>query len=392
VWRYFERSSPETNVNKLYVKDPVGFNATKDSFPFAFGLQDDRGAHFIDDSYYKPQATYLRITKSSVNGELKIGEEIIPLTLVSCDQVSLDKKYFDNLDLKSMLCIKEYYDPAFKKNLEITGEWESSTFGFIQLKINACKGAGCKTESEVVSKVKSSFFALNYIGSTIKSSNYSEPIERFPSTFFTTTSSMFSKHSLFWMADNQIDTQASPFGYVNPETIKFTKAETVSTDYFKFAQSTELVDTLIEVKIRMMREKTLTNRAYKTVFQYLAELGGLFNVITVVTVLLTARVGRTLMMMDLAKLNFVPQLAFSFAQKKEQQNQQNNKEMVNQSDRDANPKQSAAIFKRSFVSSSQLKSDSISKATRPYQRPNGLQDCEKNKLFPTKYAQIVPYI
>ena len=36
VWRYFERSSPETNVNKLFVQDPVGFNATKDSFPFAF--------------------------------------------------------------------------------------------------------------------------------------------------------------------------------------------------------------------------------------------------------------------------------------------------------------------------------------------------------------------
>jgi len=389
VWRYFERSSPETNVNKLFVQDPVGFNATKDSFPFAFGLQDQNGAHFIDDSYYKPEANYLKYTKSIVNGDLKVARQVIPLTLITCDQVPLDGKYFDNLDLKSMHCIKEYYDSSFKHHLEITGEWESNTLGIIQLFIKSCKGAGCKPEADVISKVKSSYFALNYIGSTIKSSNYSDPIERFPSGFFTTISNMFSKQSLFRMADNQIDTQASPFGYVTPETINFTHVGAISTDYVQFAQPSDLVDTLIDVQIRMMREKTLTNRAYKTVFQYLAELGGLFNVITVVTLLLTARVGHTLMLIDLAKLNYFSHLATSFRKPQEQQSQGNKMEAEGQSDRNSSLKQGVAIFKRSVASSSQIHLDNSAKMKWSLSRPHGIQDSNKKPLA-MKYAQIAP--
>jgi hypothetical protein len=31
IWRYFERSSPETNVDRLFVKDPEGFVLNKDT-------------------------------------------------------------------------------------------------------------------------------------------------------------------------------------------------------------------------------------------------------------------------------------------------------------------------------------------------------------------------
>ena len=301
VWRYYERSSPETNINKLFVKDPRGFNASRSTLPFAFGMQGPDAVHFVDPTYFKPRVMYRRQTKSMVNGQLVATMKVTDLTLISCSGATLDRQFFNNLDLANMFCIKEFEDPNF--GVEVTGVFEGNVYGTLRIQISPCIGAGCKTQAEIEAKMKSSYFAINYIGTAIKSSNYSDPIEKFPTSFFTTTSTMYTKEVQMRMADNQIDTQASPFGYVTPETVNFTGVSYLAVDYSKFADPGQIVDKFLTVNIRMLQEKIHTNRAYKTVFQYLAELGGVFNVITLVTVMFTLRVGKTLMMVDLAKFS-----------------------------------------------------------------------------------------
>jgi hypothetical protein len=301
VWRYYERSSPETNINKLFVKDPKGFIASRSTLPIAFGMQGADAVHFIDPSYYKPRVMYRRQTKTMVNGALVASMKVTDLTLIPCSEATLDRRFFNNLDLANMFCIKEFEDPNF--GVEVTGVFEGDVYGAIRIQISTCTGVGCKSQAEIEAKMKSSYFAINYVGTAIKSSNYSDPIERFPTSFFTTTSTMYTKEVQMRMADNQIDTQASPFGYVTPDTINFSGVSYLAVDYSKFADPGQIVDKFLTVNVRMLQEKVHTNRAYKTVFQYLAELGGMFNVITLVSLLATLRVGKTLMMVDLAKIN-----------------------------------------------------------------------------------------
>jgi len=300
IWRYFERSSPETNVNKMFVKDPVGFNATKKTMPMAFGLKTAQAVHFIDPTIYQATATHITRITQTVDGKVTVKQTQIPLTLISCGEIAMDPKYFSNVDLSQMYCIKEFEDPKFK--LEISGEFESEKLAYINLVFKPCIGAGCKTQAEIESKLKKSYFAVNYIGQAIKSSNYSEPVEKFPTAYFTTTSTSFSKEVQFRFSDQRIETQASPFGYVIPETMTFTAPNKVIENLAEIAQPGQFTDRILAISFRMLQEKTVTTRAYKTAFQYLAELGGLFNVITVVTLIITSRVRNVLLTLDLASL------------------------------------------------------------------------------------------
>ena len=72
LWRILQKESPETNVNRLYIKDPTGFTINKDTLPFAFGIQDVNGVHCINSSIYTIDATYKRSTNTMVNGTVEI--------------------------------------------------------------------------------------------------------------------------------------------------------------------------------------------------------------------------------------------------------------------------------------------------------------------------------
>jgi hypothetical protein len=272
AWRYYQRASSETNVDKVHVPNPVGFTLTKENLPFAFGMQRSTGEHFIDDSVYTTDVKYVRVQKKVVNGNLITDSKATKLDLIPCNEANLDQNMFDNLPLGQMNCIKEFVNPTVK--LEITGEWESDTFGFIQFFIKRCKGAACKSDSEINEILKVSYFAVNYVNYATRSSNYSDPVYKYPTSFFTTTSTDFTKEIGMRLSDNEIYTHSSLFGYFKPET-------------------------LIYMRLRMGRMKTVTTRVYETAFEAFAELGGVISVITVTALLSSMRVTKTYLLLDL---------------------------------------------------------------------------------------------
>ena len=132
VWRYFERSSPETNYNNVYVNDPVGFELNSTSFPFAFGMQDSSASHFIDGQIYAVQASYRLYTKKTVDGVVIVDRQKIMIERAKCNTMILDKQYFHNVDLNNMYCIKNITLPMM-----ITGNFESDTWGWIYIGFNS---------------------------------------------------------------------------------------------------------------------------------------------------------------------------------------------------------------------------------------------------------------
>jgi hypothetical protein len=294
-WIYFRRVSSETNVDKIHLRDPVGFNLTKENLPFVFGMQDVTGAQFIDDSIYTTEVKYVRIHKKVINNELTVDTKETLLDLIPCSEAGLDPVMFDNLPLKHMNCLKQFVDPSLR--MEITGEWESSDFGFLQFYIKRCKGTNCKSEAEINSKLKISYFAVFYVNYAIMASNFTDPVYRYQASFFTPTSCDFTKEIGMRMADNEVLTHNTILGYLPPQKIKFTATDFFTTELVNVAVD-EMPENLIYMRLRMGKMKTVTTRVYGTAFESLAELGGIINLITFAALLISMPATRTHLLLD----------------------------------------------------------------------------------------------
>jgi hypothetical protein len=306
VRRYLDKSSPETNVNNFFVENPEGFQLTKANLPFAFGLQKSTGEHFIDESVYVPQVRYLKYFKRSENGKLTVNKTVVELPLVPCNQSNLDSKYFMNLDLGKMYCLKEFTEK--KTDIKITGVWESDVFGFLDIKIQRCSGDGCRPEAEIESHLKTSYFAINYVNFAILSSNFSNPVEMYPTSYYTTTSTTYSKNVQMRLTDNEVVTHSSLFGSSKPSVKKVSQTHQFITDISGVKEEGKTLPVILEMLIRMNQQKIVTNRAYKNAFHYLAELGGLLEVISLTAIILTFRFSSINLLLDLARMHYCKQL------------------------------------------------------------------------------------
>ena len=301
TYRHFERSSPETNINRKYTSNPIGFDLTNDTLPFGFGLEFANGSYFIDDSIYTTEVVYFLINKKSENGHVGISRRRVPLEVTSCDEVGLSQEIFRNLPLSSMKCIRNLKDQ--KLNLTITGEWESPLYGYISIKISKCSGSHCRPKEEIDQILKKSYFAINYMNFAAQTSNFSEPTAKYPASFYTTTSSQFTKEIQMRMADNEILTYSSLLGsQSSPSKISYTSVDRFVTDVTEVAAGDQSPSTLVILHMRMDPVGTITHRVYRNVFQSLAELGGMLNVICVAAVLLTCRIAEILLMVDLSRV------------------------------------------------------------------------------------------
>ena len=300
IWRYFEKSSPETNINTVFVHDPAGFTITNETFPFAFGLQDSTATHFIDNQIYTVEATYKFFKRQTVNNTIVLDISKAPLTLIPCSQAGLSPSDFHNVDLANMYCLEEFIKP--NKPLKITGVYESENWGFIEFKFFRCS-SNCKPDSVIDEKLVSSFFAINYMDKTLKSCNYSDPVETYPTSFFTATSTTLGKTVTLRFQDQEVLTHSSLIGYMDPSYLKFTNVKSFVSDINKISSATP-ISGFFMIQLRMDQLKVQVNRKYQMVYQYLAEFGGLIQVVALSALILTYRLAKTHLTIDLLKTLF----------------------------------------------------------------------------------------
>lgn len=300
LWRFFQRGSPETNINRVYVSDPVGFNMTLDTLPIAFGQQDSNSAHFMDPTVYTVTATYKRFMKTTKNGEIVTSFKAYNIDLTECSNLDLDKELFKNLALKNMYCFKDYTPQGIP--IEVRGVFESDIFGIVDIALKRCKGAGCKTPEEIDKIIDTGYFAANYINRETRTSDYENPIEKYPTSFFTRTSKLYKVAITARMANNELTTANTLIDYLPATTTLFSSLASIKTDLLNFQiNSGQTVDNFFSLAIRMDPLKNVTQRKYLTLFNYIAEFGGLAQVITIIGLVLTFRTKKHQLCIDLAK-------------------------------------------------------------------------------------------
>jgi len=211
---------------------------------------------------------------------------------------------FSNLDLASMYCLKELIEHSV--DIEITGLFQSNVYGRLDVNVRRCNpitsNVTCASDDIIDFKMKGGYFALNFVNLATRVSNYSDPIEEYPSSFFTPLSPIYHKYIYMYMADNDLETDGSITGYLPPTVQKFSNLADVKTDLNKFADKGKTYpDVIATMVIRMDPVKTVTMRKYKKIYDYLADFGGISQVIAIFAVFMTFRMAKLYFFLDLAK-------------------------------------------------------------------------------------------
>lgn len=297
ILQFTIRESSETNINTLFKKDPTGFHLTKETLPFAFGLQFRNASHFIDESVYKATVNHVTMRKVMSHGELLTEKTTTPLELITCDQANLDTEFFQNIETSKMFCLKDLVSNS--RNIQITGVFESDFYGYLDIQINRCTGASCKPEEEVEAILDSSYFAINYVNFAIKSSNFTSPFEKYPTSYYTSTSTQYTKYIQMRMTSQEIRTDSSILGLGFFKTEKFTSTDQFYNDLAKInSNNGTSTSKMLSVLVRMNQTLIVTSRSYKSLFQFIAELGGIFQVVGLVAFFLTYRYAASNLVLD----------------------------------------------------------------------------------------------
>jgi hypothetical protein len=297
VLQFTTRHSSETNINTLFRRNPVGFNLTKETLPFAFGLQFRNASHFIDESVYTAHVNYVTIRKFMLNGELSAEKSSVPLELITCDKAGLDLQFFQNLETSKMYCLKDLVSQS--RSIQITGVFESDFYGYLDVQINRCAGDACRSEADMQAILDSSYFAINYVNFAIKSSNFSTPFDKYPTSYYTSTSTQFTKYIQMRMTDQEIRTDSSILGLGFFKTERFTSTDQFYNDLAKInSASGAPASRMLSMLVRMNQMLIVTSRSYKSLFQFIAELGGIFQVLSLMAFLITYRYAASNLLLD----------------------------------------------------------------------------------------------
>lgn len=301
LWQFFSIQPPQTNINTVYVTDPVGFNMTENILPIAFGLEDPTTQNydqFIDPTIYNITATYTRFWKNGQNGSLNATQIDTNIPLTTCDKMNLNLNYFENINLTNLYCFATFQPEGL--NLSIHGDFNTDTYGYLSIDIYRCTGPTCKDAATIDSKLQGGYFSAYYINRQTQPTDYSNPVQEFPTDFFTAISPYFRKENVLYIADNEIISNNLINSNLASSTIKFESISSVRSDVAGLQVNTQQPH-FYNMVIRMDNNKIVSLRTYLTLNDYLAQFGGLAQLIMTIALILTSRTKRTQLYVDLVK-------------------------------------------------------------------------------------------
>src|SRR3990167_7581037 len=302
VWRYFQREAPATNVETKFVPDPPGFTWDRNNFPFPFGIQDTTAAHFVDDEIYAVEASYNIKTTTFVDGKEGMNFDSITIPLIRCSEAKLDPQYFNNIPLADMYCLREFINPL--KRFQITGRWESNTFGYMNFNFKRCNSSTstCKPANVITDKLKDAYFAVYFIDRVLKASHFENPWQVIPRSQYMSTSIAYTKYLSYYIQENTVASDSSLIGYLQPKQQTFLSVGTQYNDLSNFALGdASLPNVFLNFVIRMSTSQVDITRKYKNICDYLAEFGGMSQVVGILAIVMTFRMRKLNLIVDLAR-------------------------------------------------------------------------------------------
>ena len=304
-YMYFSKTWNAVNVDTVYKLDPEGFTLSASTLPFGIVLSDAATlTPFMDPTIYELQVIYIHRKEYKVAGKSEFRIERTRINAVPCLETPLaTKPLFADQPIQNIWCLEEFKTQTGK--LHIRGQFTSDNYGALLIDIKRCTGPNCQDEATITAKLKKTQMAIFYSNSVLQASNYESPIMAYNTLFYTDVSPYFSKEITMWMTDNEIRTQSAITSYMPYQSRYVTVASDFVTNLQEVARDNYYPETLLRLVIQMDGKKLIINRAYQTLFEVLAVLGGVFKLFTFVCYCLCSLIAPTVLKLDLAlKLSY----------------------------------------------------------------------------------------
>ena len=271
------RTGPETNISQLLVPSPAVTKVSKFDYFFIFGMQDSNSNHYIDEKI----DTLLLIYGHKDESMKEAVESYIPVKPCSIGNLPENpnlQTYFQHQsnNISNLYCISDDY----KGDILIQGAWDQAKFDYLKVTVNPCDKAlrTCKSDDEIKSALKSSFFALYSTDHLFDLMNYNEPALKYGKDYYIETTYTLKKIINRYLKTNHLYTDD---GWI---TTSNTMADynSFDTDKESFEIISDGFDEVIEFIIRKSTYESVLTRKYKKIQNVFAEMTGFLQIIFIV--------------------------------------------------------------------------------------------------------------
>jgi hypothetical protein len=272
-------SKPNIILSIINTFNPPEINLSNNTFGIAFGLQNPfTYSQFIDETIYRVEV-FQKIAKRNTNSDFHW--EVIQLETERCSEIKFPLSYHQllvGLPLKDMYCLK---NTEFK----VFGTFLNPTYAFLYIKIYECKNTttvhNCKPKSEIDSILAGTFFSFSHTDITIDPTNYTQPNQKFMGDSYTSVSNRFFKELHHY--EKQVVVRTNK-GWLLDD---LEEKSYLKLDYVKEMIDLRNADNFLSYTFKLSTTVETYTRSYKKVQSVAAEVGGIFKIIMLLSVLLT---------------------------------------------------------------------------------------------------------
>ncbi|CAD8160599.1 unnamed protein product [Paramecium pentaurelia] len=284
---YADRSKPVTLTTEVYHAEPNLYELRPNNFTLQFGFQDSSFATYIDESIYFVEPLLVSKSVEIINGTQQVRYNYVELPLVQCskDIIKQDSlaEYFSHFDLSTNYCID--WNTIDKINMQ--GTFDAVNYQYILLKFKMCTEDNkkknvpkCKSKEEIMKKLTHNYLSLQLSSYYVDLQTTQNPYIPKGEDLFTTISSQIFKEITIYLQPVTTYTDSGAFfqDFHYDTTLKYLH----HTEMIDFNEE----DLLANVAIRLHTIEQVNYRQYSRIQTLLAELGGLWNVLFTIAMLI----------------------------------------------------------------------------------------------------------
>ncbi|EAS04699.2 small GTP-binding domain protein (macronuclear) [Tetrahymena thermophila SB210] len=265
-----QRSNPSVIFTERQVNDPALFQATSQSFPMAFAMEDlATKNYYIDESVYTVKAQlqqkFTTFNSSSQKNQTTWKYTDIPLQRCTSQNFQNPKnlQYFTAVNYTNMYCLPP--DAV----LPIQGDFPSPTFSQIQFIFQQCQ-TNCKSQEEINHYLLKSGMALYMSDAYVDPTQFQDPFQIYARNMFWPASLQMPQDIIVYIRNNYV---YSDSGWIisDQDTKKFPSF----SFYENFIYPPNFQQYFLTLTFKFEKQKENSySRKYQDISSIISEIGG----------------------------------------------------------------------------------------------------------------------
>ena len=191
----FKKNKPNLLITVYNEANPERTNLTKETYMFAFSLQDVTYKPFINESLYTIEAFHTEIFRKG-DGETEEIATVIPVKRCSDITISLLPEYFNLLELDNLYCLE-----LADMDLYIQGDYGTQIWSYLRINFKKCENtteeSKCVPEEEIMKQLSSGFVGAFSSDLTVVANDYKNPSNIYGKNIFTSYS--INQYLTYWI-------------------------------------------------------------------------------------------------------------------------------------------------------------------------------------------------